>query len=682
MCTPSSLLGAIVLAAGLLAAPVGAVQVAVGSGSGLAGQTVDVALTVSNTTGLAIRSVQFDVTYNGNLVSAADVIEAGTLAGTAGWSDASFDVDIISAPTRRLRVATAGTNALSGAGTLLLLRFVISPTQLTANSALLTLSALEFNEGTPNDTTSNGTITISATPIITVSPDQGTVVRGNTLAFNVFGSVAAPVTWATTNPAIATVNGSGVLTGVAPGAVRVFAVDNAGRRDTTDADILVRGMSLTAGPASVFVGNSVEVPVTVSSLTGLGIRAGQCTVTFPAGRMTVTGVSTPPGTLLSGYGPVGFSSDLTSCTFDFAGTSDLAGAGVLCYLQVTAGTIAGGVTLNVTQALFNELLPALTTNNTLTITGLPTLTIAPDNVTLLAGETRQFTVSGSATAPLTWSVLDPTIGTISPTGLFTAVKGGVTRVSIVDAVGANDLNTAVNVFDFRATLDTVSAPPGATVHLVMESDRALDPLQVFSVQAVATFSPTHLSAVANPGSGMIGAWVPQVLTQFPVAGRVELTAAGPAPLAGGAVMHALQFTISPAAPPGIDIPVVFASLLCNEGSPLPQLGNGLIRVRTTVDVPASGITGLELSAPRPNPVRGATRLEFTLPSGPLPVRLAIYGADGRLVRALLEAPMPAGPGTVVWDGADARGAPAPAGLYFARLDTASGSRSRRLAVIR
>lgn len=682
MRTPRSLLRAAVAAALLAAAPAAAVQVATGSGAGLAGQTVDIALTVTNTTGLAIRSLQFDLQYNGSLVTATDVLEAGTLVGNAGWGDAAFDVDIISGSTRRIRVAAAGVNALTGSGTLLLLRFAISPSQLAATSTALTLTAFEFNEGSPNDTTSNGTLTINATPIITVSPNAATVVRGNTQAFSVFGSVTPPVNWFTTDPAIATISGSGVMTGVAPGSVRVFAVDAAGRRDTTDSDILVRGMSMTAGPASIFVSNSGSIPVTVSNLTGLGIRSGQFTINFAANRFTVTGVSTPPGTLLDGYGPVGFSSGATSVSVDFAGTSDLTGSGVLCYLDVTAGTQVGGVSLVFGEALFNEVLPAVTTTGTLTITGLPTLFVSPDQTTLLVGQTRQFTVSGGATAPLTWIVLDPAVGTISPGGLFTATQGGMTKVQVVDAVGANDQNTLVDVYDFRAELDTVSAPPGATVHIRMESDRALDPLGVYAAQYAVTFPSTHITDVTTSGAGMIGAWMPEVITRRPNPGRIEVTSAGAAPLAGGATMHTLVFTLSAAAPPGTDIPLTFASLLCNEGTPRAQIGNGLIRVRTTVDAPVPSAAALSLAPAWPNPARERTRLAYSLPQGPARVRLRIHGADGRVVRTLVDDERPAGPGSAEWDGADDRGGRVPAGLYFVSLDALGRNLTRKLAVVR
>ena len=68
----------------------GAVAVSAGTGSGLAGQTVDVAITTASLTGLGVMSYQFQVTYGAAIVTAVDVIEAGTLS--AGWGDATFNV--------------------------------------------------------------------------------------------------------------------------------------------------------------------------------------------------------------------------------------------------------------------------------------------------------------------------------------------------------------------------------------------------------------------------------------------------------------------------------------------------------------------------------------------------------------------------------------------------------------
>lgn len=671
---------ALALAALGAAAPARAVQVSAGSAAGLAGQTVDIPIGVSNVTGLGIRSVQFDLTYNGSLVTVTDVLEAGALAGAAGWNDASYDV-FVSGSTHRLRVATAGANPLAGSGPMLIVRFLVNPAQLTATASALTLSNLDFNEGSPLDTLASGTLTINATPIITVSPNTATLVRGSTQAFGASGSVTNPVSWSTTNPAVATIASNGVLTGVAPGSVRVVAVDAAARRDTTDGLIEVRGMGLTVGTASAFLGNPVSVPITVTNLTGLGIRSGQVTIAFTAGRLIPTGVRTPPGTLLNGYGPVGAGFENDQVALDFAGASDLTGAGVLCYLDFVAPATPGSTSLTVVEALFNETLPALATGGSVSVSAPPAITVQPNTVTLLAGQTQQFTLQGSPTAPVTWSVVDPSRGTISPTGLFTAVRGGVTEVEAVDAIGATDRSGAVTIFDFRATLGTVTCPPGATVSLPLDSDRPLGSLGIHALESVVTFTPTHVSSAGFGSGGLVAAWQPNVIATAPQPGRLELTAAGAAAFTdAGPTMLSLRFTISPAAP-NVDIPITLASLLCNEGEPIPQLVSGLIRVRNTVGADDTGPLAFALAPAEPNPVRGVSRLAFTVPASGSHARLAVYGADGRMVRTLLDGPVAAGRHGATWDGADARGSQVAAGLYFVRLEWNGHSLARKLAVV-
>jgi hypothetical protein len=382
-----------------------AVVVTCGSGSGIAGQTVEVTVSTDDVTGLAIRSFQFKITYNQNLVTAVGVSESGTSTAAAGWNNATFGVD-----PGVVTVTDAGSTALGGSGGMIKVQFQISPTQLNASSTALTMAAANFvfNEGTPAATTVNGTLTINATPVVTVSPNTAEIVRGTTFPFTLTGSVSPPVNWFTTDAAIATVNSSGVLTGVAPGAVRVYAVDNAAHRDTTDSDVFVRGMGVTAGTASVVQGQSVDVPITVTSLTGLGVRAGQLTLTYNPTLLTPTGFQTPAGTLLHNWGPVGFGNGSGTCTVDFVGSTDLTGSGTLGYLSFSATpNTSGATTLGLTSALFNETLPAVRVNGNVSVTPLPAIAVTPEVVSLLAGQTQGFTVTGAATAPLTWSTLDP-----------------------------------------------------------------------------------------------------------------------------------------------------------------------------------------------------------------------------------------------------------------------------------
>jgi hypothetical protein len=74
-----------------------------------------------------------------------------------------------------------------------------------------------------------------------------------------------------------------------------------------------------------------------------------------------------------------------------------------------------------------------------------------------------------------------------------------------------------------------------------------------------------------------------------------------------------------------------------------------------------------LHANAPNPFGAATAFRFDLAS-PGTAALRVYGADGRLVRTLLIAPLPAGRFRGQWDGRDDRNQPAPSGVYFARME--------------
>ena len=86
---------------------------------------------------------------------------------------------------------------------------------------------------------------------------------------------------------------------------------------------------------------------------------------------------------------------------------------------------------------------------------------------------------------------------------------------------------------------------------------------------------------------------------------------------------------------------------------------------------------LSLEGARPNPSIGTTALRFALPRADH-VRLVLLDVAGRRVRTLVDGTMSAGPHDAAWDGRDASGALAPAGLYWARLESGSENAVRRV----
>ncbi|MBK9303521.1 MAG: T9SS type A sorting domain-containing protein [bacterium] len=91
--------------------------------------------------------------------------------------------------------------------------------------------------------------------------------------------------------------------------------------------------------------------------------------------------------------------------------------------------------------------------------------------------------------------------------------------------------------------------------------------------------------------------------------------------------------------------------------------------------------GLFLSPGQPNPARGGATMAFGLPRAGT-ATLRVFDLAGRLVRTLVAGDRPAGPGAAAWDGRDEGGRDAPAGVYFCRLESAAGSVTRKLVLVR
>lgn len=663
----------------------GAVALSVASNSGLAGQTVDVDINTASMTGLGVLSAQMSLAYNPAIISVVDVVNTGTISGAAGWNTPAWAVASVGGVTR-VSFSSAGTTVLTGSGSLFRVRFLINPAQLNATASSLVLSNVVLNEGSPTATTTNGTLTVNTTPQIDVSPDVGELIRGQTLQFTASGSVTNPMSWQTSNPAVATISATGLLTGVAPGTVTVTGTDAALHSSTTTGVISIRGMGLTAGAGVTPLGQTVAVPITVTSLAGLGVRSGQFTLSWFGNMVASYSVTTPPGTLLNGWGTVSIGGSSNLCTVDFAGGTDLNGSGVLCYVTFTASTATSGSSgLALTSALFNETLVAKPTNGTITVSPLPPINVSPDQVTLLAGQTQQMAVSGSPSLPLTWTVLNPAVATISPTGLLTAVHSGVTQVRATDNIGSTDVNTLVRVYDFKATLGTVTTRPGTTVRVPLLSDRGVGALGIVSEQLKVTWSGTGITGARTTNSSLWSEWGANPGVRVTTPNSITIAAAGETPFDDAALeLCMLEFDVSASAVSGTNIPLTVSQLIFNEGDPDAQVVSGVIQVRNLADVEDGGALAFALGESAPNPVRAGCRIPFTLPSslgGGERVQLAIFGVDGRCVRTLVDGAMAPGRHDATWDGRDARGLGVDAGIYFVRLVSGGQTLSRKLVVL-
>ncbi len=88
-----------------------------------------------------------------------------------------------------------------------------------------------------------------------------------------------------------------------------------------------------------------------------------------------------------------------------------------------------------------------------------------------------------------------------------------------------------------------------------------------------------------------------------------------------------------------------------------------------------------LLAVRPNPFNPRTEIRFTLARAAR-ATVRIHDARGAVVRTLLAADRPAGPGAVVWDGRNDAGGPVASGVYLCRLAADGTADTRRLTLVR
>lgn len=83
----------------------------------------------------------------------------------------------------------------------------------------------------------------------------------------------------------------------------------------------------------------------------------------------------------------------------------------------------------------------------------------------------------------------------------------------------------------------------------------------------------------------------------------------------------------------------------------------------------------------PNPFNPRVNIHFTLERAQ-PVRVEIFGLNGRRVARLNRGAMSAGPQHMVWHGQTADGVPVPSGSYLVRVSTAEGTAHRKVLLLK
>ncbi len=310
------------------------------------------------------------------------------------------------------------------------------------------------------------------------------------------------VTWSSSNSAVASVNGSGLVTGVVAGTATITATSEgqSGAAAVTVTVTPVASVAVTPSPASVQAGQTVQLTATAKDANGTTLPGRP--MTWASSNTTVAAVST------SG---------------------------------LVLGKVAGSATITATSE-------GQTGSSTLTVTApagpapVATVTVTPASITEVVGGTAQLTAAlkDSVGNPLTgrtvtWASSNTTVATVSSSGLVTGRAAGSATITATSEgkVGSSSVTvTQVAVASVAVAPASATIPQDQSVQLTATpKDAAGNTLAgrvvtwLSSAPGVCSVSSNGLVIGVGPGTATVTA------TSEGVRGTaaITVTQAGPPP---------------------------------------------------------------------------------------------------------------------------------------------------------
>jgi hypothetical protein len=546
-----------------------------------------------------------------------------------------------------------------------------SPTggnQLTLDSLIVTQGTLNLNM--TGGVSIRGDVHVKAPAALNFNPGSGTPV------FSFAGPAAQAIdvqgTYASTSNAIVEINNSAGVSLVTNLTLNGPLTFTAGRLNTGARTLTLNPTSSTSG-ASQGTGwvngtlrkihsagafsNTLDVGDAATyapiDIAGSGAGAGfNLTATTTAGDHPNVGSSTidPLRSLNRRWSltPANATGATWSGTFNFPSSDLDAGANPLAFIgrvwngsawsALTLGTLAANSTQVTglsaatpgTEYAFGDP-PSPDRTLTLSVIGVGSITKVPDQATYLDGSTVQLTaVPGSGWAFSAWS--GDLTGNTNPSNLLMNANKSVTSTFT----------------DIQAPTVAVTAPNGGEV-LNVGSNTSL------------TWTASDNTNVKN---------VDIDLSRAGAGGPFESIAAG--------IANTGSFSWNATGPVTTN---AFLRVTARDSTlnSAQDLSNAAFAIASGAGVLDGPITEFALAPVLPNPVRGATRFVFAMPSG-ANVHLGVHDVQGRELLVLADGPFPAGRHSVDWtSGARAHLGP---GLYFVRFSVPGRSFVQRFALVR
>ena len=484
-------------------------------------------------------------------------------------------------------------------------------------SVAITASLIDSSSNEQSATTTL-TITDATLTALAITPVNPSLAKGLTKQFMATGTysdgtspdVTTSVTWSSANTLVATVNASGLASGVAIGSSVITA--SLGSDETTTelniTDAILSSIALTPVEPSIAKGitqqftaigtysDGISVDITASSnwssadtlvatmntsgaAKGVSIGSSIITADFQAqsatSLLTVTDASLTSIMLTPAnpHIPKGNTLQLTATGIYSDGISvDITSSAIWSSADTLIATVnADGVVSGITSgsAIITATSAALSATTTVTVTDttLTSIAVTPGNQTIVKGSNKQLTATGTysdgslanITASVTWSSADTLVATVNNSGLASGIETGSSLIS----ASSGALSGSTNLTITGAALNSIVVSP-TNLSLVKGMNKQFAATATYSDGSVADIST---SVTWSSADTLVATIDVNGLANGKAAGSSLITATS------GAQSNSTNLTITDATLNSIDVTPINPSIIKNSSQNFVATGH-------------------------------------------------------------------------------------------------------------
>jgi len=385
-------------------------------------------------------AVPQQISLNPTSLSLGTITVGSTGKGTATVSNiggSNLTISMISVSAGPFGVSGMTTPSMIIPGGSSTLNVTYSPTLAGDNSGVITIISNDPQTPTSTIALSGTATTASVVPTITTQPVSQTVTAGQTATFTVVAAGTAPLSyqWQKNGVNIAGATAASYTT-------PATATSDSG---STFAVVVSNTAGTVASAAATLTVNAAPVAPTIA--------------TAPANQTVTAGQAATFTVVAAGTAPLSYQWQKNGV--------NIAGATAASYLTPVTTTSDNGSTFAVVVS--NTAGTVASAAATLTVNAAPvapTITTAPANQTVTAGQTATFTVVAAGTAPLSYqwqkngaNIAGASSANYTTPATATSDSGSTFRVAVSNTVGTVSSTAATLTVTVAPVAPTITTPP-------------------------------------------------------------------------------------------------------------------------------------------------------------------------------------------------------------------------------